>query len=120
MEIIRNNYDVLDDPFSTTTEQPKIPDGHAVMSMGAKRNVVQQLDFEEYDVRYNHKSQIRFTRHMLRGCLRYTRGPKNVINVSFGITIHSSKLSRPIQQTASNKQSTTKLVKFELFLRELD
>jgi len=40
---------VIANPFSTATNQPKIPDGKAPASMGGKRNLVTQIDFDEND-----------------------------------------------------------------------
>lgn len=41
---------VISNPFSTATNQPKIPDGLVPASMGAKRNLVGELDFEQWGV----------------------------------------------------------------------
>jgi len=41
---------VVKNPFSTATVQPKIPDGKANASMGARRNLVGELDFKEWGV----------------------------------------------------------------------
>lgn len=40
---------VISNPFSTATNQPKIPDGRAPASMGGKRNLMTTINFDQYD-----------------------------------------------------------------------
>lgn len=40
---------VINSPFSTATNQPKIPDGAVPASMGGKRHMNLQIDFKEYN-----------------------------------------------------------------------
>jgi len=50
MDSISAYKQVVADPFSVATTQPKIPDDNNTLSWGAKRNTIQQLDFNDSSV----------------------------------------------------------------------